>query len=141
MARKNLIGVSNDPTPQSSTATPMPGSRPIAGFVPPGRPASPIGGITKSLSSMASKMERAQDLEKQLAQGHAVVDLDPDTIDNSFVSDRLELDRAALDQLVEQIREHGQQVPILVRPNPQSKGRYQVAYGHRRLAAVRQLGK
>ncbi|MDR6820323.1 ParB family chromosome partitioning protein [Neorhizobium sp. 2083] len=41
---------------------------------------------------------------------------------------------------MEQIREHGQQVPILVRPHPQTKGRYQVAYGHRRLAAVKRLG-
>ncbi len=31
-------------------------------------------------------------------------------------------------------------MPILVRPHPQTKGRYQVAYGHRRLAAVKTLG-
>ena len=45
-----------------------------------------------------------------------------------------------LADLVAQIREHGQQVPILVRPHPEANGRYQVAYGHRRLAAVKELG-
>ncbi|MGO4611618.1 ParB/RepB/Spo0J family partition protein, partial [Variovorax sp. 2RAF20] len=53
---------------------------------------------------------------------------------------RLEIDPVQLNELVEQIREHGQQVPILVRPHPQAKGRYQVAYGHRRLAAAKKLG-
>lgn len=141
MARKNLIGVSNEPAPDNSVAAPITSSRPIAGFVPPPRPASPIGGITKSLSNITSKMERAHDLEKQLAEGQAIIELDPITIDASFVSDRLALDEAELAQLAEQIRENGQQVPILVRPHPDTKGRYQVAYGHRRLAAVRQLGQ
>jgi ParB family chromosome partitioning protein len=34
----------------------------------------------------------------------------------------------------------GQQVPILLRPHPEAAGRYQVAYGHRRLAAAAELG-
>ena len=42
-------------------------------------------------------------------------------------------------KLVEAIREHGQQVPILVRPHPTEAGRYQVAYGHRRLRAAVEL--
>ena len=141
MARKNLIGVSAEPAPDNSAAATSTSSRPIAGFVPPPRPARPIGGITKSLSSITSKMERAQDLEKQLAEGKSIIELDPASIDASFVSDRLALDAMELAQLVEQIREYGQQVPILVRPHPETKGRYQVAYGHRRLAAVRQLGQ
>ncbi|MGO7163258.1 plasmid partitioning protein RepB [Rhizobium johnstonii] len=69
-----------------------------------------------------------------------IVELDPGLIDASFVSDRLAIDAAELAQLVEQIREHGQQVPILVRPHPETRGRYQVAYGHRRLAATREIG-
>ncbi len=42
--------------------------------------------------------------------------------------------------LVEAIREQGQQVPILVRPHPDRPGRYQVAFGHRRLRAVAEIG-
>lgn len=85
-------------------------------------------------------MERASELERQLAAGQTIVELDTGLIDASFVSDRLAIDAAELAQLVEQIREHGQQVPILVRPHPETRGRYQVAYGHRRLAATKELG-
>jgi ParB family chromosome partitioning protein len=114
--------------------------RPIAGFIPPKARSAPIGGITRTLGNITQKFERAQDIEKQLAEGKLVVELDPALVDNSFISDRLGMDPTELGDLVNQIREHGQQVPILVRPHPMTGGRYQVAYGHRRLAAVRQLG-
>ena len=39
------------------------------------------------------------------------------------------------------LAEAGQQVPILVRPTPEKEGRYQVAYGHRRVAALRALDR
>ena len=38
------------------------------------------------------------------------------------------------------IREHGQNVPILVRAKPNEPERYEVAFGHRRLRAARELG-
>ncbi len=99
---------------------------------------APVGGISRTLASITARVERADAIERQLAEGQAVVELDPDLVDASFVSDRLE--RLELDPLfVEQIRVHGQQVPILVRPHPEAPERYQVAYGHRRLAAVRRL--
>lgn len=140
MARKNLIGFSDD---QAAVAPPVStnvATRPIAGFVPPPRAASPIGGISKSLSNITSTMERAQGLERQLAEGQTIVELDPAAVDSSFVSDRLAIGETGLSELADQIRESGQQVPILVRPHPDTKGRFQVAYGHRRLAAIRQLG-
>jgi ParB family chromosome partitioning protein len=40
----------------------------------------------------------------------------------------------------EMIREHGQTVPILVRPKAKEAGRFEVAFGHRRLRAARELG-
>ncbi|MCM2458865.1 plasmid partitioning protein RepB [Rhizobium sp. CG4] len=140
MARKNLIGVSaeiDSPAPTNPSNTK---SRPLVGFVPPVRSNGPVGGITKSLSNITSTMERAQGIERQLAEGQTIIELDTSIVDSSFVSDRLAINQIELSQLAEQIRENGQQVPILVRPNPNSIGRYQVAYGHRRLAAVRQLG-
>ncbi|SIR26691.1 chromosome partitioning protein, ParB family [Rhizobium sp. RU20A] len=97
-----------------------------------------VGGISKTLASITARVERADAIERQLSEGQTVVLLDPDLIDASFVSDRLE--RLDLDPVfVEQIRVHGQQVPILVRPHPDVPERYQVAYGHRRLAAARRL--
>jgi ParB family transcriptional regulator, chromosome partitioning protein len=144
MARKNLIGISNSSMPRHETpalnAPPVLNDRPIAGLVPQARSSSPVGGITKTLGSITEKMERAGDLERQLAEGKVVIEIDPALIDASFISDRMEMDRTELAALAAQIAEHGQQVPILVRPHATAKGRYQVAYGHRRLAAVKQLG-
>ncbi|MBX4926618.1 plasmid partitioning protein RepB [Rhizobium binae] len=139
MARKNLIEISA-PSPARVEAVAPRDNRPIAGFVPQERSAAPVGGITKTLGNITEKMERASELERQLATGQTIVELDTGLIDASFVSDRLAIDAAELAQLVEQIREHGQQVPILVRPHPETRGRYQVAYGHRRLAATKELG-
>lgn len=143
MARKNLIGFSsseNQDKPKIDTAPSFTASRPIAGFTPTTRTGGPVGGITKSLGNITEKMKRAQDLERQLAEGHVVIEIEPSLIDGSFINDRLSINAADLGQLAEQIRDHGQQVPILVRPHPKTNGRYQVAYGHRRLAAVKQLG-
>lgn len=136
MARKNLIEVSTS----EEAPTPTADVRPLAGFVAPAVRSAPIGGITRTLGNITQKFERAQDIEKQLAEGKIVVELDPALVDGSFISDRLSIDSMDLADLVGQIRAHGQQVPILVRPHPEINGRYQVAYGHRRLAAVRELG-
>jgi len=140
MARKNLIEVSESTEPLN-TVEPLAASRPIAGLVPLNmRGAAPVGGIAKTLGNITQKVERAHDLERQMAEGQTIVELDTSLIDASIVRDRLVIDAVELEQLVEQIRDHGQQVPILVRPHPETKGRFQVAYGHRRLAAASQLG-
>jgi ParB family chromosome partitioning protein len=139
MARKNLIEVSSTHAPKTEAHTSF-DNRPIAGFVPTTRNAVPVGGITRTLGNITEKMERAEKMERQMAEGQTVLDLDPSVVDGSFVNDRMTIDETELAQLVEQIRDHGQQVPILVRPHPNAKGRFQVAYGHRRLAAIKQLG-
>ncbi|UVK57545.1 plasmid partitioning protein RepB (plasmid) [Mesorhizobium sp. AR02] len=136
MARKNLIEISSaDESPNPVSAV-----RPLSGFVAPATRSAPIGGITKTLGHITQRVERAQDIEKQLAEGQMIVELDPTLVDGSFISDRFAIDPVDLADLVGQIREHGQQVPILVRPHPKSNGRYQVAYGHRRLAAIKEIG-
>ncbi|WEX89923.1 plasmid partitioning protein RepB [Sinorhizobium garamanticum] len=139
MARKNLIGISDSPTAPVDGERPAV-ERPIAGLAQGHRPNGLVGGITRSLSNITQKVERAEELERQLAEGQSIVDLDPSLIDASFVVDRLGVTAEAQAALVQQIRDHGQQVPILVRPHPTAKERYQVAYGHRRLAALREIG-
>ena len=69
-----------------------------------------------------------------------IVDLDPALIDNSFVPDRMEATEEQNAAFRELIRQHGQNVPILVRPKPGGTERYEVAFGHRRLRAARELG-
>ena len=58
-----------------------------------------------------------------------------------FVRDRLDTDDSGFDELVEAIRERGQDTPVLVRPHPKVAGRYMVVFGHRRVRAARALGR
>lgn len=83
------------------------------------------------------RQARADEIEKRLREGQAIIDLDTAEIDPSFVQDRMP---GEIEGLLVSIREQGQQVPILVRPHPEMPGRYQIAFGHRRLRAVAQLG-
>jgi ParB family transcriptional regulator, chromosome partitioning protein len=101
---------------------------------------SPVGAINKALETVLSAQGDVSELRAQLASGQAIVELDPGLIEGSFVRDRMDGSDVAHDSLVEAIRARGQQVPILVRPHPTTPGHYQVAYGHRRLRAVTQLG-
>lgn len=140
MSRKNMIGISEASSGEGATPV-VRNDRPIAGFVPAVRNTPPVGGITRTLGNITGKIERAESLERQLAEGQMIVELDPEVIDSSFINDRLAIDSEDLAHLADQVRQHGQQVPILVRPNPADKARYQVAYGHRRLAVARQLGR
>lgn len=141
MARKNIFGAEPElPVGNDGEAIPLADIRPLANLERPLRRSGPVGAFSQSLGNISEKAQRAEDLEKKLAHSQAIVDLDPSVIDSSFVPDRLTGDSDGLDTLVNQIREHGQQVPILVRPHPDSDGRYQVAYGHRRLAAIRKIG-
>ncbi|MBU2146970.1 MAG: plasmid partitioning protein RepB [Alphaproteobacteria bacterium] len=139
MARKNLFEVSPEST--EAERVPQPLGRPLLGLERSLRTASPVGAISQSLENINSRAQRADEIERRLAEGQVIVELEPDLIDGSFVLDRLGVNNDDQTSLVGQIREHGQQVPILVRPNPQIEGRYQVAYGHRRLAAAKEIGR
>ena len=73
-------------------------------------------------------------------KARAVIDLDPNLIRDAGVMDRLEHDEADHATLMVSIRDHGQQVPVLVRPHPGEDGAYQIVYGRRRVLACRDLG-
>ena len=77
---------------------------------------------------------------EELAKG-SVVELDPELIDGSFVSDRIDDDDEAFQELLAAVKERGQDSPILVRPHPAVSGRYQVVFGHRRVKVAKQLGR
>ena len=118
----------------------------------PSPPASPDGaqpqqprtlaGPVRTMGLTLDKIEdEARELKDALARGQNVLELDPTQIDPSFLSDRFE---ATFDEPFEQlkasIRDHGQEVPALVRPHPTKDGRFQLAYGHRRWRAAKELG-
>jgi ParB family transcriptional regulator, chromosome partitioning protein len=102
----------------------------------PSLPPTPHFGVMGARGAIGAVTRSIEQLKAQ-----SIVDLDPSMVDESFISDRLGGASADLDELVSSIREHGQQVPILVRPHPERVGRYQIAYGRRRLRAVTQLDK
>lgn len=144
MARK----LNFDPPPQGTDA-PNPAEehkpsasrgRPLLGLDRPIKQASALGAISQSLGGINEKVRRAEEIEQRLVEGQTIVDLDPSEIDESFVRDRMEGSEEQALAFREMIRAHGQNVPILVRPKPNVSGRYDVAFGHRRLRAARELG-
>jgi len=104
------------------------------------REGQPVGALGASLNALSERGKLAEEIEKKLAAGQTVVELDTGLIDPSFVSDRMPVSDEALSDLVEAIRESTQLSPILVRPHPDTPGRYQTAFGHRRVRAVAMLG-
>ena len=128
MARKNLLlGLTGDELPAGNSASTL-------GFEAAKMPAPHLGvmGTRGAIGAVTRSIEQLK--------AQSVVDLDPALIDPSFITDRLESAPEQHGALVASIREHGQQVPILVRPHPERDGRYQIAYGRRRLRAVAELG-
>lgn len=95
-----------------------------------------------ALQSSNSDAEEAETLRAQLTAGDRVIELDPAIVDRSPFRDRIgdEFD-ADFEKLKASVSESGQQVPVLVRPHPEQEGRYQAAYGHRRLRAAQALGR
>lgn len=77
-------------------------------------------------------------VESGLARGLQLTELDPGQVIQSEFEDRLPQDEAALAELVDSIRAHGQQIPILVQRA--ENGQFRIIYGRRRLAAARTLG-
>ncbi|MBB3593891.1 ParB family chromosome partitioning protein [Rhizobium sp. BK529] len=100
-----------------------------------------VSAMGASLQEMTEAARAAGRLQAQISSGFSVLEIDPSDISNSSISDRIPVARdAEFDALVASIAEHGQKVPILVRPAPEREGQYQIAYGRRRLRAAAKLG-
>jgi ParB family chromosome partitioning protein len=100
-----------------------------------------VGAMSRSLEAISAERDAAKAIGRQMAAGFSVVEIETRLIDASFVADRMPDADAEHDGLVSAIREHGQQVPVLLRPHPEEKGRFQIAYGHRRVRAASSLGR
>lgn len=142
MARKNVLsGLISAPsekfTAVNSSQQPAPPERSGSGYKGVGA----LGAVTRSIDALAAKADAAKAIEAKLTAGEVVIELDPDMIEDSFISDRLVQLDAKFDELVEAIRLRGQDSPILVRPHPVQSGKYQIAFGHRRARAAKTLGR
>ncbi|HEV7249749.1 MAG TPA: plasmid partitioning protein RepB [Shinella sp.] len=100
-----------------------------------------LGAVTRSIDALAAKADAAKEIEAKLTAGEIVIELEPDEIEESFISDRLAHSDEQFQELVEAMRVRGQDSPILVRPHPEKSGVYQIAFGHRRARAARLLGR
>jgi ParB family transcriptional regulator, chromosome partitioning protein len=130
----------NPDKPSEAAPRPLETSREIANTERPRSGA--VNMVADTLQKLAADADAGRALRDQINSGASVVELDPELIEPSFVSDRLTNgEDEAFRDLVKSIEDHGQQVPVLVRPHPENPGRYQIAYGHRRLRAAKTLGK
>lgn len=119
MARKNLLkGLMDDP---QETQTPPLETKSAT----PRYAKGAIGAVSQSIAELKSR---------------ALVELVADQIDPGGVQDRLDDDPDAHAKLVASMRDYGQQVPVLVRHDPNTEGRYQIVFGRRRVAALKELG-
>ncbi|MDX3926002.1 MAG: plasmid partitioning protein RepB [Shinella sp.] len=148
MARKNLLSnLMSDPGKFTAVNSPSSDQAPSDAAKATERPSpgfkgiGALGAVTRSIDALAAKADAAKEIEAKLVAGETVIDLNPDQIEDSFVSDRLIQQDEQFQELVEAIRLRGQDSPILVRPHPQQSGKYQIAFGHRRARAARVLGR
>lgn len=136
MARKNLLaGLTAEKLPAGNSPSSS-AARPPALV---GRGA--LGAVTRGIDDLRARAQAAELLEERLTAGQVVVELDASLVDPSFVQDRMVHDEEAHRTLLVAIVDQGQISPVLVRPHPTAEGRYQVAFGHRRLRVARELGR
>jgi len=140
MARKNLLAGLTEPKLTAVNSDP---ARPSANRAPglPFAGRGAVGAVTRSIDDLASKANAAKELEARLTSGQVIVELDPASIDASFIADRMARDDEEYRALRDSIAQGGQDSPILVRPHPATPGRFQVAFGHRRLRAAAELAR
>ncbi|WP_269932839.1 plasmid partitioning protein RepB [Aminobacter sp. HY435] len=109
------------------------------------RPRSASGAVKAmglSLGGLSKEIEEARRLRESLESSERVSKIDTALVEASFVSDRLDHgpQDADFEALMTSIEQSGQQVPVLLRPHPEKQGRYQTAYGHRRVRAAHSIG-
>lgn len=127
MARKNLL---------ASVTTPLPADGTEKKGVELARSDYARRGASRSM--MLSIDEMAENTRRMI-EGEVIVNLDPALLDASFIGDRIDGDDG-YEELRSAIQTQGQSSPILVRPSPDSDGRYMIVFGHRRARAARDLG-
>lgn len=156
---RSLFGAQPSPeegrAPEVKSADALPGgTAPAApqtaapGEAPKRSTSGAVKAMGLSLGALSQEVEDARKLRDALTAADQVVELDPRLIERSPFSDRLS-DGATNDEtfaeLKTSIAEHGQQVPVLVRPHADpdkaAQGQFQIAYGHRRVQAARELGR
>lgn len=121
MARKDLMkGLMG--APETKSAVPAPKTPARAGYTK-----GAVGAVSRSINELKAR---------------AIVEVPADMIDDTGgLKDRLGTTPEDHAALVQSLAQYGQQVPVLLRVNPNDPERYQIVYGRRRVAALRELGQ
>ena len=100
-----------------------------------------IKGASRSIISSIDEMAAHAD---KLLEGETIVEIDPDLVDESFARDRVNIDKSDYEtdyrQVLDSIRQSGQNTPALIRPHPNLPGRYMLVFGRLRHRAAKDLG-
>jgi len=141
MTRRNLIKSLIEEQLAAANSAPA-AAAPVEQAPPAQPPQRTVAGPVRTMGLTLDKIEdEARALKEALAKGQNVVEIDPARVEPSFVLDRFDqADDEAFEQLKASLREHGQEVPVLLRPHPVRDGYFQLAYGHRRWRAAKELG-
>jgi ParB family chromosome partitioning protein len=100
-----------------------------------------VGVVAELAETLEGDAAETRSLRERLEGGESVVEFDPNVLRSSFLQDRLaDNSDEAYQALKDSIRDNGQQVPILVRPYGDGCDQYEIAYGHRRARAAKDLG-
>ena len=89
--------------------------------------------------SMKVSLDSLAEDARRMLDGETIVEIAPDLIDNSFVSDRLGQDDDAFQELKASIQSGRQDTPVLLRPHPKDSGRFMIVFGHRRVRVASEL--
>jgi ParB family chromosome partitioning protein len=111
----------------------------LSSIDPKKAPAKPNYAMTGAAKTVVRSIEDLAENTKKLMEGEVIVELDPQSLDASSISDRLSDDGEEYQELKQAIQDRGQLTPILVRPGTDGQ-RYTVVFGHRRLRVAKELG-
>jgi len=122
-----------DLTEANLTKAPINAKRPAA--------SGSVKTLKSELDKLADDAATAKELKVAIEREGQIIELASGLIDSASIGDRIPLEKDdKFEQLKHSIKTSGQQLPILVRPHPRGEGRFEVAYGHRRLRATTELG-
>lgn len=134
MARKNLFGDVTKAIANAAENAADKAPAPAAAPTPQPAPSAAAPAQDRVTAPNVSYFKRGMQEEmRRTAQ-----DVDPNLIDDSQFSDRLDM-KSSLGGLEQSIHEHGQKIPVIIRPKEDSD-RFEVVCGRRRIAACKKLG-
>lgn len=105
-------------------------------------PVPRLGAVAAMKLGLDALTAEAADTRRHPVERELVQELDPTLFRPSIVSDRIPTtEDARYQSLKAAVRNNGQLIPIIARPDPINERRFQIAAGHRRWQVAQELGQ